>query len=114
MRSSCAMMVTSITPPLKEERAEVDGAEEARGVAISVHGHFGRSWASLRLTDRANGTYDGEVKRLGIRDRGVANDPRDSRRKDKLITGRCISVNIHERENEMRGKVYSKDLNEGK
>ena len=114
MRSSCAMMVANVTPPLKKKGAEVDGAEEARGVAISVHGHFGRSWASLRLTDRADGTYDGEVRRFGIRDRGVANDSCDSRRKDKLITGRRISINIHERENEMRGKVYSKVLNEGK
>ena len=98
MRSSCAMMVASVTPPLEEERAEVDGAEEARGVAVLVHGRFGRSWDSLRLTDRADGTYDGEVRRLGIRDRGVANDPRDSRRKDKLITSHRISISIHERE----------------
>ena len=107
-------MVASVTPPLKKEGTEVDGAEEARGVAVSVHGHFGRSWALLHLTNHADGTYDGEVRRLGIRDRGVANDPCDSRRKDKLITGRRISINIHERENEMREKVYSKVLNEGK
>ena len=44
----------------------------------------------------------------------MANDPRDSKRKDKLIMGHRISINIHERENEMRGKVYSKVLNEGK
>ena len=44
----------------------------------------------------------------------MANDPRDSRRKNKLITGRCISIDIYERENKMKGKVYSKVLNEGK
>ena len=44
----------------------------------------------------------------------MAYDPRNSRRKYKLITDRCIPINIHERENEMRGKVYSKVLNEGK
>lgn len=91
-----------------------NSAEEARGVAVSIHGRFGRSWASLRLTDCADGTYDGEVRRLGVRERGVANDPRDSRRKDKLIMGHRISISIHEKENEMRGKVYSKVLNEGK
>ena len=44
----------------------------------------------------------------------MANDPRDSRKKDKLITGRCILVDIYKGENEMRGKVYKKVLNEGK
>ena len=44
----------------------------------------------------------------------MAYDPRDSKRKDKLITGRRIPINIHKRKNEMRGKVYSKVLNEGK
>ena len=57
---------------------------------------------------------DVEVRRLGIRSRKMAYDPRDSRRKDKLIMGRRILINIHERENEVRRKVYSKVLNEGK
>ena len=65
MRSSCAMMVTSVTLPLEEEGAEVDGAEEAKGVAILVYGHFGKSWDPLRLTNRTDGIYDGEVRRLG-------------------------------------------------
>ena len=47
------MMVASVTPPLEEEGAEVDEAEEAGGVIVSVRGCFGRSWASLRLTDAA-------------------------------------------------------------
>ena len=51
--------------------------------------------------------------RLEIRDREVVNDLRDSRRKDKLITGRCVSINIDERENEVRKEVYGKILNEG-
>ena len=38
MHSSYTVMVASVKPPLEEE-----GAEEARGVAISVHGCFGRS-----------------------------------------------------------------------
>ena len=41
-------------------------------------------------------------------------DPRDSRRKYKLITNRRIPINIHVRENKVRREVYSKVLNEGK
>ena len=44
----------------------------------------------------------------------MANDPRDSRRENELIMGRCISIDIHEKENEVRRKVYSKVLNKGK
>ena len=44
----------------------------------------------------------------------MADDPRDSRRKDKLITGHRISINIYKGKNEIRGKFYSKVLNEGK
>ena len=62
---------------------------------------------------RANGTHDGEMRRLKIRNRGVANDPRDSTRKDKLITSRRVSIDIDERENEVRSEVYGKILNEG-
>ena len=40
-----------VTPPTEEEGADVDGVEEARGVAVSVRGRFGRSWALLCLTD---------------------------------------------------------------
>ena len=105
MRSSCAMMASSITPPLEEEEgAEVDGMEWAR-----VRGHFSRSWASLRRTDAAL-----MAPRLEIGNRGMANDPRDSRRKDKLITSCRILIGIYNGENEIRGKVYSKVLSEGK
>ena len=44
------MMALRVTPPAEEEGAEVDGVEEAGGVAILVHGHFGRSWTLLHLT----------------------------------------------------------------
>ena len=44
MHSSCTMTVSSVTPPVEEEeRAEVDGAEWAGGVAVSVRGRFGQS-----------------------------------------------------------------------
>ena len=43
----------------------------------------------------------------------MANDPRDKRRKNKLITGRRIPIDIDERENEGRREVFGKVLNEG-
>ena len=76
---------------------EQNGLEESlsRSMAASVE-------AGLVLPNRrrANGTYDGEVRRLGIRSRKMAYGPCDSRRKDKLITGCCIPIDIHERERE--------------
>ena len=51
MRSSFAMIASSVTPPLKEEEEEEEeGAEGAGGVVVLVHGCFSRSWASLRRT----------------------------------------------------------------
>ena len=44
---------------------------------------------------RVDGTHDGEMSRLRIGDRGMANNPRDSRRKDKLITDRHILIDIY-------------------
>ena len=104
MCSSCTMMASSITPPLEEEEgAEVDGMEWAR-----VRGHFSRSWASLRRTNAAL-----MAPRLEIGNRGMANDPRDSRRKDKLITGCRILIDIYKGKYEVKGKVNSEVLNEG-
>ena len=66
-------------------------------------------WSKLGLAPsnrhHANGTHNGEMRRLKIRNRGVANDPHDSKRKDKLITGRHISIDINKRENEVRREV---------
>ena len=53
MHSSCTMTTSSVTPPLEEEGAEVDGMEGARGVAVSVHSRINQSWASLCQTDTA-------------------------------------------------------------
>ena len=61
----------------------------------------------------ANGTHDGEMRRLGIRNRGMTNDPRDGRRTDKLIIGHRILIDIYKGEYEMRGKVNGKVLNKG-
>ena len=41
MRSSYAMTASSVTPPLEEEGAEVDGMEGVGGVIVSVRGRFG-------------------------------------------------------------------------
>ena len=37
MRTSCAMMASSVTPPIEEEGLKVEGAEEAEGDAVSVY-----------------------------------------------------------------------------
>ena len=44
----------------------------------------------------------------------MANDLRDSRRENKLITGRRIPIDIYKGEYEMRRKVNGKPLKEGK
>ena len=36
MRRSCTMFASRVTPPAKEEGVDVDGAEEAGGVAVLV------------------------------------------------------------------------------
>ena len=106
------MVVASVTPPLEEEGVEVDGAEKAKGVTVSVQPLWLKLGRALSNGYHTDGTHDGEVGRLGIRDKGVANDPHDSRRKDKLIMGCHIHIDIYKGEYEMRGKVNGKLLNE--
>ena len=43
-------MASSVTPLAEDKEAEVDGAVEAEGVAISVWGRLGLSYASFCLT----------------------------------------------------------------
>ena len=43
----------------------------------------------------------------------MANDPHDSRRENKLITGRHILIDIYKGEYGMREKVYGKPLKKG-
>ena len=50
MRTSCAIMASSVTPPTEDERAEVDGVVEVGGVTVSVRGRLDLSYASLRRT----------------------------------------------------------------
>ena len=49
MRTSCAMMTSSVTPPA-EEGAEVDGMVEVGGAAVCIWGYLERSCARLHLT----------------------------------------------------------------
>ena len=60
-----------------------------------------------------DGTYDGEVGRIKNEDGKIAKDLHDSRRKDELITGRHILIDIKDRSDEVRGEVYRKILKEG-
>ena len=88
----------------------------------------GRGWRSRRLDlwslrsklglassngHTTDGTHDKEVSKLKIGDRRMANDPRDSRRENKLITSCCILIDIYKEKYEMRGKVNGKPLKEG-
>ena len=47
---------------------------------------------------RADGTHDSEVRRLGIGDRKMTNDPHDNWRENEFITGRRVSIDIYESE----------------
>ena len=59
------------------------------------------------------GTHESERVERRRRDEKVAQNPHDSRRKDKLITGRRILRNIYQRQNKVGGEVYSKMLKKG-
>ena len=54
MRTSYAMMASSVTPPTENEGAEVDGAVEVGEAAVCVWGCLGLSCATLRLTVAAS------------------------------------------------------------
>ena len=54
------MTALRITPPADEEGTNVEGAEEAGGVAVSVCGRFGRSWSLLHLIGVASMAHIGE------------------------------------------------------
>ena len=60
-----------------------------------------------------NGTHDDEVSRLRIGHKGMANDPHDSKRKNKLIMDYHILIDIYEEEYEVKGKFNGKSLKEG-
>ena len=43
----------------------------------------------------------------------MAYDPRDRQRKNELITGRRIPIDVYDRKNKVRRKIYSKMLKKG-
>ena len=43
------MTASRVTPLVEVEGVDVDGAEKAGGVNVSVRGYFDQSWALLRL-----------------------------------------------------------------
>ena len=48
-----------------------------------------------------------------VRDRKMAKDPHDSRRKNELVTGRHILIDIYEGYGEVRGKINRKSFKKG-
>ena len=74
MRTSFAMMALKVTSPIEDEGAEVDGAVEAGGVIVSIWGRLGLSWKGYKK---------------------MAKKPRDSGRKNELITSHRILIDIY-------------------
>ena len=83
------------------------------------NGHFYpwplRSKLGLALFDRSSvyETNNRKMRRLRIGDRKMAKNLHDSRRKNELITGHRILIDIYKGEYEVRGKIYGKPLKEG-
>ena len=94
MRTSCAMMASSVTPSAEEEGVEVDGAVEAEGVIVC---DWGCSRTPLNGSG-VNGTNKRKMGRLMIGDRKVAKEPRDSGRKDELIISHRALIDIYKGE----------------
>ena len=69
---------------------------------------------TLTLPDRtnANGTHDGEKRRERNRNGEVLKDPCDSRRKDELITGSSVPIDIYNKCYKVRGKINGKTLHQ--
>ena len=57
MRTNCAMMASSVTPPVEDEGAGVDGVVEVGGVAVSIRGRLHLSCALLCQTVAASMTH---------------------------------------------------------
>ena len=96
MHTSCAMMALSVTPSAEDEGAEVNGAVEAEGVAVYVWGSLGLSCASLHQTVAVfMAPITKKMRRDGKGDGKMAKYPCDSRRKNDLITGRRIPIDIY-------------------
>ena len=74
----------------------MDGAIEAGGVAVYVWGSLGLSCASLRQTVVVSmAPITKKIRRDGKGDGKMAKYPCDSRRKNDLITGHHIPIDIY-------------------
>ena len=96
MRTSYAMMASSVTPPAEDEGAEEDGVVEAEGAIVCVWGCLGLNCAVL--FSYVYGTHIQEVGRLRIEDGKMAKESRDSRRKNELITSHRVLIDIYKGE----------------
>ena len=67
------------------------------------------SLTPLNKTD-VDGTHGGIVRRIRNRDGKMVKDPRDSRKKNELITGCHILIEIKDRSDELRGEANRKIL----
>ena len=78
--------------------------------------HMWLFWLKLGLASLnksyADGTYNGEVRRIRNRDGKMVKDPRDSWRKDELIMGCRILIDINDGSDEVRGELNRKILKE--
>ena len=108
-----ASRVTS--PTTKGEGAKEEGTAKATGSVVSTCRPL-RLKLGLAPLDRTNtyGTHDGEESRERNGNVKVLKDPCDSLRKDELITSSGILIHIHDRCDEVRGKVSGKILHQGK
>ena len=108
MRWSCVMMASRVTSPVEEE----GGRNSRRCRTCRLHMRPLRSKLSLASSNRTSvdDTHGGIVRRIKNRDGKMAKDPHDSWRKNELITGRCILININDRSDKMRGEVNGKIL----
>ena len=57
-----------------------------------------------------DGTHGGEIRRIRNENGKMAKDPYDSQKKDGLITGCRILIDIKDRSDKMRGDVNRKIL----
>ena len=94
-------------------RRKSGGGRNGRGWRIHcLHPRLLQSKLGLASPNRscANGTHDSIERRIKKRDGKMVKDLCDSRRKNELIMGRRIPIDIYERKNEMKRKVYGEVL----
>ena len=108
------MMSSSDTSLVEEEGVDVDGVDQdgAKRKGGAADSCCNLNCASLCFGSGIYGTNMSEMVGHRKRDEKMVQNPRDSGRKDKLITGRQIQMNINGK-NKVRRKINSKMLKEG-